>query len=34
MSGDVADTLERGGVLLAEAPTGVGKSLRICCRPS
>jgi Rad3-related DNA helicase len=27
MSADVAETLERGGVLLAEAPTGVGKSL-------
>ena len=27
MAADVADTLERGGVLLAEAPTGVGKSL-------
>ncbi len=27
MAGDVAETLEAGGVLLAEAPTGVGKSL-------
>ncbi|HKQ57962.1 MAG TPA: DEAD/DEAH box helicase, partial [Candidatus Eisenbacteria bacterium] len=27
MAADVANTFERGGVLLAEAPTGVGKSL-------
>lgn len=27
MAADVADTFEHGGVLLAEAPTGVGKSL-------
>ena len=27
MAADVAETLEQGGVLLAEAPTGVGKSL-------
>lgn len=27
LAGDIADALERGGVLLAEAPTGVGKSL-------
>jgi Rad3-related DNA helicase len=27
LAGDVARTLERGGILLAEAPTGVGKSL-------
>src|SRR5258706_13861597 len=27
LSGDIAATLERGGVLLAEAPTGIGKSL-------
>jgi Rad3-related DNA helicase len=27
LAGDIAATLERGGVLLAEAPTGIGKSL-------
>ena len=27
MARDVARTIERGGVLMAEAPTGVGKSL-------
>jgi DNA polymerase-3 subunit epsilon/ATP-dependent DNA helicase DinG len=27
LAGAIADTMERGGVLLAEAPTGVGKSL-------
>ncbi len=27
LAADVADTIERGGILLAEAPTGVGKSL-------
>jgi len=27
LAGQIADALERGGVLLAEAPTGIGKSL-------
>ena len=27
LAGSIARTVERGGVLLAEAPTGVGKSL-------